>query len=51
MVGCGRGDAAGLAVGGSAAGDIAAFPTRGFFRSGLTWRATLSQSARSSSLR
>src|SRR6478735_9004957 len=47
----GRGDVDVLAIGGSAAAAIAAFPMRGFFRSGLTWRATLSQSARSSSLR
>src|SRR5579859_5205529 len=47
--GLGRGDA-GLEVCISAT-EAAGFATLGFFRSGLTWRATLSQSVRSSSVR
>jgi hypothetical protein len=48
--GMGRGEATGFAPAGSGIDD-AVFPTRRFFLSGLTCRATLSQSVRSSSLR
>jgi hypothetical protein len=46
----GLGEATGVAAAGSDI-DAAIFPTRRFFLSGLTCRATLSQSVRSSSLR
>src|SRR6516162_1611342 len=47
----GRGDAGALADGGSAEPDGIGFAARAFLRSGLTWRATLSHSVRSSSLK